>query len=121
VVLHTLPAPPAPAETASITPQEFKHQAVPQPPLQPHRGALSNVTSTIPRLISVAEIIKREYVKVLESKRSLRLEGLHQYNEIGCLEDLGLELGGDKREGEDDQTRTDEIVQALSGRKQYVY
>lgn len=114
MVLHTLPAPPALA--AAAPPKEQQHQASPQP----QRGALSNATTTIPRLISVAEIIKREYVKVLESKRSARLEGLHQYNEIGCLEDLSLDLGGNKGEDENERTRAEEIVQALSGRNQYV-
>jgi hypothetical protein len=99
--------------------QEHQDQGPTQPPVRPQRGALSNATTTIPRLISVAEIIKREYVKVLESKRSPRLEGLHQYNEIGCLENLGLDLGGD-RPDETEKTRADEIILALSGRNQYV-
>lgn len=117
LVLHTLPVPPSLPEVAPVPPQEPQepqHQAPPR--LQPQSGTLSNATTTITRLISVAEIIKREYVKVLQSKRSLRLEGLHQYNEIGCLEDLGSDRGGDK----DERTRADEIVQALSGRNQYV-
>ncbi|KAF8231193.1 hypothetical protein L208DRAFT_1399323 [Tricholoma matsutake] len=113
LVLHTLPVPASLPEVAPVPPQEPQepqHQAPPR--LQPQSGTLSNATTTITRLISVAEIIKREYVKVLQSKRSLRLEGLHQYNEIGCLEDLGSDRGGDK----DERTRADEIVQALSGR-----
>jgi hypothetical protein len=44
--------------------------------------------STTPRLISVVEIIKREYLKSLAQKRSPRRIGLHQYNEIGLLDDL---------------------------------
>ena len=50
----------------------------------------SKVTSTIPRLISIVEIVKREFVKALAAKHSPRLAGLHQYNELGCLEDLGI-------------------------------
>jgi hypothetical protein len=120
VVLHTLPVPAS--DRVSILPvplQEHPDKGPPQPPVRPLRGALSNATTTIPRLISVAEIIKREYVKALESKRSPRLEGLHQYNEIGCLENLGLDLGGNTRD-ETDKTRADEIISALSSRNQYV-
>jgi hypothetical protein len=47
-------------------------------------------TSTVPRLITVVEIIKRECLKVLETTHSARLLRLHQYNEIGTLEDLGI-------------------------------
>lgn len=43
-------------------------------------------TTTIPRLISVVEIIKREYLKTLEITQSRVLSGLYQYNEIGYLE-----------------------------------
>jgi len=51
---------------------------------------LSPCVATVPRLISVAEIIKREHLKALAARHSLQLSGLHQYNEIGCLEDSGL-------------------------------
>ena len=40
-------------------------------------------TSTIPRLISVVEIIKREYFKALPPERT----GLYQYNHLGYLEE----------------------------------
>lgn len=43
-------------------------------------------TATIPRLISVVEIIKREYLKTLSSEEPNLLTGLHQYNEMGLLE-----------------------------------
>jgi len=55
-------------------------------------------TATIPRLVTVVEIVKREYGKWAASRLtqdgkpvndSLRM-GLHQYNELGCLEDLGI-------------------------------
>jgi hypothetical protein len=53
--------------------------------------------ATIPRLISVVEIIKREYLKTVEMNDSHVVAGLHQYNEIGYLEQrqaLALALEG---------------------------
>jgi len=65
-------------------------------------------TAVVPRLISVAEIIKREYLKQLREKQPSRLSGLHQYNEIHCLEDTGTQVDT----GED----TNDIVAALEGK-----
>ena len=50
-------------------------------------------TTLIPRLVSVVEIIKREYVKKLDPALAEKgcLAGLHQYNEVGALEDLSDE------------------------------
>lgn len=48
------------------------------------KEGITPCTSTIPRLISVTEIIKREYLK--RTRKSL--VGLHQYTEMACLEDL---------------------------------
>jgi len=80
-------------------------------------------TSTVNRLISVVEIIKREYLKVLETTHSTRLLGLHQYNEIGTLEELGIvvasssETGGVKElESALDVKRTQDIMQAMGGK-----
>ena len=41
-----------------------------------------------PRLVSVVEIIKREYVKMLDPALAENgaLKGLHQYNELGELD-----------------------------------
>jgi hypothetical protein len=63
----------------------------PQPPQsidavdQETRG-LSASSTTIPRLISVVEIIKREYLAAMNAQRSPDLVGLYQYNEMGSLE-----------------------------------
>lgn len=46
------------------------------------------VTATIPRLITVVEIVKREYLERLKARRSSSLVGVHQYNEVGALQDL---------------------------------
>jgi len=45
-------------------------------------------TTTIPRLISVVEIVKREHLERLKARRSSSLTGVHQYNEVGALQDL---------------------------------
>ena len=45
-------------------------------------------TATIPRLISVVEIVKREHLERLKARRSSSLAGVHQYNEVGALQDL---------------------------------
>lgn len=65
------------------------------------------------RLISVVEIIKREYVKTLASSKSSRLIGLHQYNEISCLEDLEPPKQPSQVTEEE---RTANILQALEGK-----
>ncbi|KAG2145226.1 hypothetical protein DEU56DRAFT_789536 [Suillus clintonianus] len=63
--------------------------------------------STIPRLISVVEILKREYLKTLDVS-SGQLTGLHQYNE------LQWERRGEiPAEGED---RASSIARALEGK-----
>lgn len=67
-------------------------------------------TSAIPRLISVVEIIKREY---LNTSEMTVLSGLHQYNEISYLE-----------QGElsdiitDDGNREQALATALEGKNQ---
>ena len=80
-------------------------------------------TSTVSRLISVVEIIKREYLKTLETTHSTRLHGLHQYNEIGTLEDLGLvvESGDQTADAKELETareveRSRNIIEAVSGK-----
>ena len=94
VVLHTLPNP----------------NPNPKAPSAPSTSSSS--TLLIPRLISVVEIIKREYIKTLEMKHSTRLSGLHQYNEVGSLEELGLTP--DNEEGDQ---RALELIRALEGKK----
>ncbi|KAH9933668.1 uncharacterized protein BXZ73DRAFT_46171 [Epithele typhae] len=70
--------------------------------------------ATIPRLVSVTEIIKREYLKTLDVKQAEGgvFSGLHQYNEIGSLEDAGL----DERAGDEEQERMASLARALQGR-----
>ena len=80
-------------------------------------------TSTVSRLISVVEIIKREYLKVLETTHSTRLHGLYQYNEIGTLEDLGIVVASSNQtadakelESEREVERSKNIIDAISGK-----
>ena len=76
------------------------------------------------RLISVVEIIKREYLKILETTHSTRLHGLHQYNEIGTLEDLGLVVASSNQiadakeelESAREIERSQNIIEAISGK-----
>ena len=74
-----------------------------------------------PRLISVVEIVKREYLRNLATKRSSRLEGLHQYNEIGMLEDNQVPTvpEEDTAAGAAEK-RSEKIIEALSGKNQCV-
>ena len=80
--------------------------------------------SMVPRLVSVVEIIKREYLKILETKHSTRFLGLHQYNEIGTLEDLGLVVAstsqtadGKELESARDIERSRNIIETMSTSK----
>jgi len=73
--------------------------------------------------VSVVEIIKREYLKSLGLKHPTRLTGLHQYNELGCLEDLEAEdnrMEQDMPQAANEEVRVQNIVQALGGKNQYV-
>jgi hypothetical protein len=76
-------------------------------------GGLSAATIAIPRLITVVEIIKREYLAAMNAKKSPQLVGLFQYNEIGSLED---QVENEKEE-EDAGDRIKMITEALSGSK----
>lgn len=86
-------------------------------------------STTIPRLISVVEIVKREYLKSLPKAR-VRV-GLWQYNELGCVEgpssgsstreDLMEEDGGEAAGIDKVEERANMIINALEGGKnQYV-
>jgi hypothetical protein len=81
LVLHTLPpAQSDPAGKSSEHPEDPAHGT----------SKIPSATMAIPRLISVAEIVKREYLKKLHSTGQGKVSGLHQYNKIGALEDLGI-------------------------------
>ena len=74
-------------------------------------------TAAIAKLISVTEIIKREYLKLPHTS----LVGLYQYNELGTLEDLGLSPHPQQEDGEDvEMVRSQAIIEALDGVKKFV-
>lgn len=81
----------------------------------------SHASLAIPRLISVAEIIKREYVNILRESRSSRLHGLYQYNQIGTLEQLGVTVNpgtADSSNASPAELRKIQIIEALKGQNQ---
>jgi hypothetical protein len=77
-----------------------------------HTSPADVAQSTIPRLISVVEILKREYLKTLNVSAG-QLTGLHQYNELQWEQ-----RGEVPVEGED---RATTISIALEGKKQCVF
>ena len=85
------------------------------PPTEVNRDTKERVislsTTTIPRLISVVEIIKREYLKTLEMTHSRVLSGLYQYNEIGYLEQ---DESQDGMHSEEDRAQA--LAMALEGK-----
>ena len=104
MTLHTLPH----------TEKTVSHDGEQNKDIKPHQMHTS--TTLIPRLISVAEIIKREYVKKLDSTLAEKgcLSGLHQYNELGTLEER--DEGAGKVLSEEDRHRL--LANALQGRNQ---
>ncbi|KAI0059194.1 hypothetical protein BV25DRAFT_1809363 [Artomyces pyxidatus] len=78
------------------------------------KTGISPSTTTIPRLISVVEIVKREYLKMLDAKSMAALVGLYQYNELGCLEDLG---DADDDTADSMEARASMLTAALGGSK----
>ena len=73
----------------------------------------------IPRLVSVVEIIKREYVKMLDTSLAEQgtLTGLHQYNELGEL-DTPLTAEEDNQEADPEQERLRNLQAVIEGKKQ---
>jgi hypothetical protein len=112
LVLHTLPKGKSNedkrTETAADDDDE-PHDASPDTLKDDAKRGISTSTSTIPRLISVVEIIKREYLAGIDAKKAPNLVGLYQYNEMGCLEQ--------EEEKERDEDRIKMITEALSGTK----
>jgi len=117
LILHTLPS--------TINPEADLRG---RPPISVTQQDASTATTVTPRLISVVEIIKREFIKKLENDRSPRLKGLHQYNEIMTLEELGIAVNPSHANkdhenlAETEETRRSQaVLLALSGRHQSVY
>jgi hypothetical protein len=92
------------------TPQSLKGTDA----IDKEKSGLSASTTAIPRLITVVEIIKREYLAAMNAKQSPHLVGLFQYNEMGSLEDQV----DNKREDEGEGDRVKMITEALAGSKE---
>lgn len=118
LVLHTLPA--VRKESTGSTNPAPQDAAVPtregQPTPETKKPRIHSAVANVPRLISVAEIIKREYLKTLSPEQSEagKLSGLHQYNEISTFED---DNQGDPEETPE-QARQRAITAALQGKRQ---
>jgi hypothetical protein len=102
-------------------------QAAPAAPVQEDedsrptkRRKLVSSTDDLPRLISVVEIIKREFHRlVLRKKAGLGNPPgtvLHQYNILACLED---EQPPPK--GREERLTHEEMLLALEGKNQFVF
>ncbi|KZO96902.1 hypothetical protein CALVIDRAFT_598030 [Calocera viscosa TUFC12733] len=90
LVLHSLPPPSKAAAPPPAPAEDNPNPADPPPkPANPQPKSLASSTTCIPRLISVVEIIKREFVELMSTTREKERQAwvLHQYNELGCLED----------------------------------
>ncbi|KAL5503893.1 hypothetical protein ACEPAH_7964 [Sanghuangporus vaninii] len=72
--------------------------------------AISSSVLNIPRLISVVEIIKREYFKELAP--GSQNTGLYQYNHLGFIEGCALHAGSQ----DDEDQRQKRIMTALEGK-----
>ncbi|KAG8718349.1 hypothetical protein FRC08_005442 [Ceratobasidium sp. 394] len=98
LVLHTLP------HKRDLTRQDGKDVSATEPVSKKQKIAPS--TNDIPRLISVVEIIKREFTDA----------PLHQYNELGCLDEPAVEEGAVRavipnEPGEERQAALQEMLQ----------
>lgn len=76
----------------------------------------------IPRLVSVVEIVKREYLKMLDSALAEKgtLSGLHQYNELGELDVPSLSSldNGEGGEMDAERGRLNNLSVMLQGKNQ---
>ncbi|EJU03069.1 hypothetical protein DACRYDRAFT_106246 [Dacryopinax primogenitus] len=126
LVLHTLPLSSKPA---SGPPPDAQLPTIEQPVPPSHTTSsqhpLAPCTTCIPRLIAVAEIIKREFVELMATSPQPERRGwtLKQYNELGCLEDLSTQTGSEEgrvtanedRGGEQGQTGLS-LLELLEGK-----
>lgn len=119
LVLHTLPAPQNSRKLrADVVAQNAQNPVGKPQDAQTaeteKESRLPTPTATIPRLISVVEIIKREYLKALDTSftDAGSIAGLHQYNEIG---DVEVELP-ETPTGDPEDVRQADLTKALLGK-----
>lgn len=119
MTLHTLSGTtggPPPPESKDDT-EEAADPAVQQGTKK--KCGIPNSTLLVPRLVSVAEIIKREYLKKLDASLadgSGSLSGLYQYNELG----EAVPSNDESEAVDSEEQRSLAISHALSGKKLYV-
>ncbi|EKM53206.1 uncharacterized protein PHACADRAFT_197627 [Phanerochaete carnosa HHB-10118-sp] len=112
LTLHTLPVPSQSAarerDAVSCSPASASTPAAAENKLEKMHPSMA----LIPRLISVVEVIKREYVKLLDPVLAEKdqLSGLYQYNELG---ELDLSHG---KEVDPEESRRKELVTMLQGK-----
>jgi hypothetical protein len=114
LVFHTLPLSAVPG-AKKATPDPTKS---PAPEAAPKQS-----TVNIPLLISVVEIVKREYLQACRTS----CVGLHQYNEVRCLEELASHSTNEDDDPEEpestrgekaEEARRRELVEVLGGKRQ---
>lgn len=122
IILHTLPSNPSsnglPEVIASAGTVQGNSERIEELPEEEKVNAAMNgiakakcnSTQIIPRLISVVEIIKREYFKSKEP--GLQNTGLYQYNYLGFLEE-SKDMSNSKISDED--VRQKDIAAVLEG------
>ncbi|KAL5526020.1 hypothetical protein ACEPAG_7358 [Sanghuangporus baumii] len=122
LVLHTLPSN-APLEiigssAGSVSVADSLSHSAADPDKNVAKGngesrdrAISSSVLNIPRLISVVEIIKREYFKELAP--GSQSTGLYQYNHLGLIEGCALDPGSQ----DDERQRQKHIMTALEGKQ----
>ncbi|KAJ7054728.1 hypothetical protein C8F01DRAFT_1162708 [Mycena amicta] len=130
IVFHTMPAPKDNAKAAGAGAGDAGKGSSSKPKSK-SKSSKSDTTGVssispsallTPRLISVVEIVKREYLKALAGEVG-RLTGLYQYNEVGILEELphpeyaartGEDAAGE--EGDPEKVRAQAIATMLGGK-----
>ena len=112
MIFHTLPASKK-QETPTDTTEPLEQE--PSTSAKPERERMPPSIMTIPKLVSVAEIIKREYLKSLPTDEAEKntLTGLHQYNELGTLPE---EPSGETVDPETERLKS--LSNALTGKNQ---
>ena len=118
LTLHTLPPPPKPTKPGQAVPTAIAEED--EDIRTTKRRKLASPTDDLPRLISVVEIIKREFHRLVLNKKagSGNPPGtlLYQYNVLACLED-DQPPSKDIEEG----LSGAELFLALEGKNQFVF
>ncbi|KAH8117754.1 hypothetical protein DFH11DRAFT_1570478 [Phellopilus nigrolimitatus] len=113
LIFHTLPSSSSTTSDSVLAPSETDHVDEEVDDRLKKQNKTCPTTTNIPRLISVVEIIKREYFKTREP--GPQSTGLYQYNTLGSLEERGAQSGDDPTPLEDER-RQKKIATVLEGR-----